>query len=178
MEHELLLTWADLALLLVLAVSVAVGAIRGFVFEALSLAAWVVAYFVAPVVAPMVRGWLPAAGGDASWQGPAAVVLAFVLILVLVSVVARLVRSLLHATPLKAVDRLLGSGFGLLRGVLVCLLVGVLVAISPLRHQTAWTHSQARPVLSALLRGLSPLLPIELQRLLEGPLAHPSTPND
>ena len=166
-QQDLLLSWADIALLLVLLVSVIVGAVRGFVFEALSLAGWVIAYLAAPFLAPVVKGWLPAAQHEGSWQELAAIVLAFVLVLLLVSLLARLLRALIHATPLKAPDRLLGSGFGLLRGALLCLLIGVLIGLTPLRSHPAWTQSQARPLLAGALRALGPLLPQDLHRLLD-----------
>jgi membrane protein required for colicin V production len=167
MDQDLLLSWADLGLVGLLLISIIVGLVRGFVFEALSLAAWVIAYFAAPFLAPVVEGWLPAAAHDGGWQHLAAIVLAFVLVLVLVSIVARLLRTLIHATPLKFVDRLLGSGFGLLRGLLLCLLVGVLIGFTPLRKHPVWTESQARPLLGSALRALGPLLPQDLHRLLD-----------
>jgi membrane protein required for colicin V production len=136
MQQSLLLTWVDLGLAVVLLVSVIVGAVRGLVFEALSLAAWVVAYFCAPLLAPVLRDSVPALQGSGEGSQLGALVAAFVLILVLVSISARLLRALLHATPLKAVDRLLGSGFGLLRGMLLCLL-----AAHHVRHR--WGHVPA-----------------------------------
>jgi membrane protein required for colicin V production len=166
-QQNLLLSWADIGLVCVLLVSIVVGLVRGFVFEALSLAAWVVAYFAAPFLAPVVVGWLPTAVHQGGWQDLAAIVLAFVLVLVLVSIVARLLRALIHATPLKFVDRLLGGGFGLLRGLLLCLLIGVLIGFTPLRKHPAWTESQARPLLGSALRALGPMLPQDLHRLLD-----------
>ena len=103
----------------------------------------------------------------------AAPVLAFVIVLVVVSLLARLLRALLHATPLKAPDRLLGAGFGLFRGALLCLLVGVLVGLTPLRKHPAWERSQARPLLASTLQWLQPLLPQDLHRLLE-PVIEPT----
>ena len=49
------LSWVDWALLAVLAVSVVIGLVRGFVFECLSLAGWVVAWFAAQWGAPWWR---------------------------------------------------------------------------------------------------------------------------
>lgn len=164
---SLLLSWADLLLLAVLGVSVIVGALRGFVFEALSLGAWVIAYFATPFLRPLAEGWLPPADHPGDWQALAAPVLAFVAVLLLVSLLARLLRALIHATPLQAPDRLLGSGFGLLRGLLLCLLIGVLVGFTPLREHPAWTQSQARPLIGSSLRALGPLLPQDLHRLLD-----------
>lgn len=174
MDQELLLSWADIGLACVVLVSILVGALRGFVFEALSLAAWVIAYLAAPWLAPIVEGWLPASASQGGWQALAAVVLAFVLVLVMVSILARLLRSLIHATPLKIADRLLGSGFGLLRGLLLCLLAGVLIGFTPLRKHPAWTSSQARPLLGHVLRALAPMLPQDIHRLLDQhPLRQP-----
>jgi membrane protein required for colicin V production len=166
-EPEFLLTWADLAIVFALLVSVVVGAVRGFVFEALSLGAWVLAYLAAPFLAPVVGSWLPPQSVPGGWQEVAAVVLAFVLVLVLCGLAARLLRALLHATPLKAADRLLGSGFGLLRGVLLVLLAAVLIGFTPLRQHPAWTESHARPAAATALQALAPLLPQDLHRLLE-----------
>lgn len=172
MQQELYLSWADLALAAVLLLSIIVGAVRGFVFEALSLGAWLLAYLATPFLSPVVAGWLPASVQEGGWQVLAAPVLAFVLVLVLVSLLARLLRTLLHATPLKGPDRLLGAGFGLLRGALLCLLLGVVIGFTPLRKHPAWEQSQARPLLGGTLRWLQPLLPPDLHRLLE-PAADP-----
>ena len=43
------LGWVDLAMLAVLALSVVVGIVRGFVFELLSLAGWIAAWIAAQV---------------------------------------------------------------------------------------------------------------------------------
>jgi membrane protein required for colicin V production len=171
MGSEILLTWADVALAGVLLVSMVVGAVRGFVFEVLSLGAWLIAYLAAPFLAPLVQSWLPPAAHEGGWQSLAGVVGAFVLVLVLVSIAARLVRALLHATPLQAVDRLLGSAFGLLRGALLCLLAGVLIGFLPVRQHPAWTDSHARPMIAATLGLLAPLLPENLHQLLSRPQA-------
>lgn len=174
MEQPLFLSWADLVLAVVLLVSFVVGAVRGFVFEALSLGAWVIAWLATPFLAPLAQGLLPPAAHEGGWQSLAGPVLAFLAVLVLVSLLARLLRALLHATPLKAPDRLLGAGFGLLRGALLCLLAGVLIGFTPLRKHPAWEQSQARPLLAGTLRWLQPLLPQDLHRLLE-PAVEPNT---
>lgn len=161
----MLISWVDIAVLLLLLVSVIVGAWRGLVFEVFSLAAWVVAYIASPWLAPAVVNWVPSRLGE--WQPLAAVVLAFVLILLICSIAGRLLRLLLHATPLAFVDRLLGAGFGLLRGVLLALLAAVVIGFTPFKRHPAWTESQSRPILHTLLRVAAPLLPEKLQPLLE-----------
>jgi membrane protein required for colicin V production len=173
MDSTVYLSWADLAMGLLLLASLLVGIFRGFVFEALSLAAWVIAWLATPFVAPLLAPYLPAATYEGGWQSLAAPVLSFLLVLVLVSVAARLLRVLLHATPLKGPDRLLGAGFGLVRGALLCLLAGVLIGLTPLRKHPAWEQSQARPLVGGALLWLAPLLPQDLHRLLESAAVPP-----
>ncbi len=175
--QELLLTWADIALVGLVLVSIVVGALRGFVFEAMSLAAWAVAYLAAPFVAPVVAAWLPERAAEAGWQALAAIVLAFLLVLTLCGLAARLVRVLLHATPLQVPDRLLGAGFGLLRGALLCLLAAVLIGLTPFKQHPVWKDSLLRPWLAAALQALAPLLPQDLHRLVghSAPADEPTT---
>lgn len=175
MSQSLLLSWTDLAMVGVLLISVVVGALRGFVFEILSLAGWLIAYLAAPWLAPVLRSAVPPLQGGGEAYEIGALVAAFVLVLILVAVLARLLRTLLHATPLQAVDRVLGCGFGLLRGVLLCLLAAVLIGLSPLRRHPAWEQSQARPLLHAVLAVLQPLLPASFHQLLEPAFVPPPT---
>ena len=58
------LGWVDLALLGVLALSVIVGLLRGFVFEVLSVLGWVVAYFAAQWLSPQVAEFVPIGAGS------------------------------------------------------------------------------------------------------------------
>jgi membrane protein required for colicin V production len=167
--QEVLLTWADLALVGVVLLSILVGALRGFVFQALSLAGWVLAYLATPWVSPWVAHWLPSPQGEAAWQGLAAPVLAFVMVLAVCAVLARLVRTVVHATPLQGVDRLLGAGFGLVKGLLMVLLLAVLIAFTPLVKHPSWRDSLLRPWLGGALQALSPLFPQDLHRLVLPP---------
>ncbi|HEY8708868.1 MAG TPA: CvpA family protein, partial [Burkholderiaceae bacterium] len=90
----------------------------------------------------------------------------FLVALVLWSLGARLVRALIRATPLSLIDRLLGAGFGLLRGLLVLLVVAAVVAVSPLAKAAAWQRSQGAVWLTALLQELQPVFTDEVSQHL------------
>jgi membrane protein required for colicin V production len=79
---------------------------------------------------------------------------------------ARLVRLLIRATPLSVVDRVLGAGFGALRGMLLLLVLCTLVTMTPARNSVAWQASRGVVWLSGVLRGIEPLLPSEVSRHL------------
>src|SRR5678816_684933 len=97
--------WVDACLLAILVVSVLVGLLRGFVFEVLSLAGWVIAWLVAQAATPSLSPLLPVGEGGSLLNHVVAFALAFLVVLIVWSLIARLVRGLVRATPLRAVDR-------------------------------------------------------------------------
>lgn len=158
--------WVDLLLLAVLAVSVLLGLWRGLVYELLSILGWLVAYFAAPHLAPWIAPWLANQHLGPHLLGALSLVCAFLLVLLIWGLSARLLRALIHATPLSVVDRLLGGGFGVLRGVLIALLAVVVVSMTPASQSQTWRESQLAPVLQATLHGLAPMLPAELVKFI------------
>ena len=94
------LGWVDWALLAVLVVSVLVGLWRGFVFEVMSLLGWVVAWVAAQWFAVDLARHVPVGAPGSTLQLAVAFVLCFLAALIVWTLVARLVRMMLHATPL------------------------------------------------------------------------------
>jgi membrane protein required for colicin V production len=160
------LPWIDWVLLAVLTVSVVVGLVRGFVFEVMSLVGWLVAWFGAQYAAGEVAPWVPVGSPGSAVNLAATYVLCFVAILIVWALLARLVRLLVQATPLSVPDRLLGAGFGLLRGGVLLLAVATLVALTPAAQSGPWQRSDGARWLGVALLGLKPLLPGEWARYL------------
>ena len=156
----------DWLLLAVMAVSVLVGLWRGLVFECLSLAGWVVAWFAAQWGAPLLRPWVPLFGPDSPVRLGLCFAIAFVAALVAWALLARLVRLLIHATPLSLPDRALGAVFGALRGAVLLLAVATVVALTPASQSQAWSGSTGARWLEQGLAMLKPLLPEAVSRHL------------
>lgn len=160
------LGWVDWALAAVLLLSIAVGLWRGLVFEVLSLVGWVAAYIAAQVLAGTVAPMLPIGTHGGALNQGLAFALVFVLALIVSALASRLLRMLIHATPLQLVDRVLGGGFGLLRGAVLLLAVATVVWLTPAARSPAWQHSQGAAWLGTLLQGLKPVLPESLAQHL------------
>ena len=177
------LGWIDLTLLGVLSLSVVVGLWRGITFELLSLLGWVVAWFIANALAPLVAGLWPA-GGDAAaaassstastastasgpgwhlWVSWAAI---FVVVLLVMAVLARLMRALVHATPLSPVDHVLGALVGAVRAAVILVAVATAIALSPFAAAPAWKASHGQLWLGEALEAVKPLLPSSLSSRL------------
>jgi len=139
------LTGADVLILLILLGSTLIGALRGFIREAVSVAFWILAIWAAwkfgPAIEPGLGGVL-ADPNIAPWVGRL-VVLALVL---LVGWVVGMVLSYFTRTMgLAPLDRVIGVFFGILRGLV---LVGLVVIGGELLHMNNedwWGRSKLVP---------------------------------
>ena len=151
------LGWVDIGLAVFLLLSVLMGLARGFVFELLSLAGWFAAWFAGFWLTPMFGGYVPLGEPGSTLNYGVTFACVFLVALVVWSLGARLVRALVRATPLSAFDRLLGAGFGFVRGLVVLLVVATVIGISPWGQSIAWQRSQGVVLLNTVLHELRPL---------------------
>jgi len=138
------LNWFDYALLLVLGISMAVGLWRGFVVEVLSLTVWVGAFWLAMGFGADVAGRLTGIESPSVRMlvGYAGV---FIVVLVAGGLLTWAIGKLIANTGLSGTDRVLGVGFGLLRGlVLVCVAV-LLMGFTPMPQEPWWGESRLLP---------------------------------
>ncbi len=155
--------WLFLAVLLV---SLVVGAWRGLVFEVLSVLSWVVAFVLAQWLAPDVAAHLTMLGAGEAVRYAAGFVIVLVAAVFAGGLVAFLVKKLIAAVGLRPADRLLGAGFGLVRGIVLLLAVTVVVGMTPLHTSAWWAEATGPHISSAALKGLKPLLPQDFGKYL------------
>ncbi len=161
------MTWFDYAVLAAMAASLLLGAWRGVVSEILALAAWVLAFFVAREMAPMVSEWFAGVLSDKSMQYLAAFAAMFVGVLVVVGI-ARLVLSfLLRAVGLGLIDRLLGAVFGIARGVVIVLVAVMLGGLTPLPRADWWRNAVLAPPLETAVLAARPWLPASMAQKIK-----------
>lgn len=161
------LAWVDIAICAVLTVSVLVGVWRGLLYEVLSLIGWVVAYFAAQYLGAQMSQWIPVGAPGSGLNLVVGWAAAFLLVLVVWSLAARLVRMLVAASPLSGLDRLMGAGFGLLRGVLICLLAVLLAGMTPARQSRQWQDSELLPWIQVVLQDIKPVLPPSVRQYVQ-----------
>ncbi len=154
--------WIDLFFAGTLALSVVVGLVRGFVFEVLSLLGWFVAWFAAQWLAPSFTQYVPVGARGSGINHAATFAAVFIAALLVWAIASRLLRFVVHATPLSMPDRLLGGLFGLLRGVLLLLAVATVIGLTPAVKSPSWQSSHGAQWLQGLLDNLRPVLPPQL----------------
>lgn len=161
----------DLALAVVLLVSMVAGLWRGLVFEVLALMGWVVAFVVSQRHGPAAAELLPIGVPGGALDALAGWITVFIGTLVVWGLGAALLRRLVQASPLSGLDRLLGATFGLVRGVAILLVAVTIVWLTPARSAPQVEASHGVGWLVAMLGVMRPALPEGLARHLPAPPA-------
>jgi membrane protein required for colicin V production len=159
-------TLFDYVVLTIVGASVVVSLMRGFAREVLALAGWVLAFIVANALSGAVAGSFTSVISDGSLRALTAFVAVFVITLIAVSLLALGVSRLLKSAGLGLEDRLLGSVFGLARGVLIVMVMVLLAGLTALPRQPAWSDAMLSPPLEAFARVIKPWLTQAVSRYI------------
>ncbi|HEX8400351.1 MAG TPA: CvpA family protein [Allosphingosinicella sp.] len=134
------LTALDIIVLLLVGGGLVFGFIRGFVFEILSLFAWVAAIIALKLLHTPVTAALTGSIGTGS------AVLAFALVFGVVFIVGKLLARRIGGATKRSVigpvDRLLGGGFGALKGLIGATLLYLAAALV---YDTFYGRTAQRP---------------------------------
>lgn len=152
------LTWIDTVFVVLVTASTLLAVFRGLVQEVYAMALWVVAYLSAGRLAPYAAELMPV-GMGAFVQETLGFVAVFVLVLVLGQWVGQALSLLTQAVGLSWLNRALGAGFGLARGLLIAGFLALLGAATSLPSDPAWKEARVRPVLESTIAILVPWAP-------------------
>lgn len=151
--------YADYIVLAIIVISILVGAVRGFVKEAFSLAVWAAAFLIAfqysgalamhleeHIELPSVRTSLAFAG-------------LFLSVLLVGGLLTFLVGKLVEKTGLSGTDRLLGGVFGAVRGLALVLVIMLFAGLTPVPQDPWWQQSRTIQSLMPLAEWSAQFLP-------------------
>lgn len=154
----------DWVFVVILVGSVLIGALRGLVFEVLSLISWVLAFFAARLWGAEVGMWLPMQEMDEGVRIAAGLVIVFVVAIFALGLVIRIIGKLVQIVGLRPFDRTLGALFGALRGVLLLVLIALVFMLTSMRESQIWNTSVFAPYLVSAVSVLRPWMPQEMGR--------------
>ena len=133
--------WVDYIIIAIVVISTLISLIKGFVQQVISLATWLLAFFLALRFAPSLSGHLEQyISLEAARQG-VAFFLIFISVVLLGGIISFIASKLVSAVHLSLGDRLLGLIFGALRGVVIVLTLTFFIGMSPLVDEIWWDQS-------------------------------------
>ena len=123
----LTLHWVDYVIIAIIGLSVLTGLFRGFIKELISLSVWVLAIWIAVKYAACLDPWTMKFIQDKTARAAAGFIIVLILVLIAGGLVNALLSFILKRSGLSGTDRLLGMGFGFVRGIFV---VSLLILIA------------------------------------------------
>lgn len=158
------MTGFDIAVLLLVGVAAVTGFLRGFVQEILALVAWIAAIFAIRLLHTPLHAMLVPHVGTSS----GAAVLAFGLLLIVpyaaMKMIAKWAGRTSRGSVLGPIDRVLGFGFGGVKGVIIVVLAFSVVVLG---YDTVWgpggrptwiTQARTYPFIDAASKSLVKLI--------------------
>lgn len=149
----------DILIVTAIVISMIIGVYRGFVKEAISITALLVAIWGAlyfgPSVGAVAESWL-ASEEMQTWFGR---ILVFAIVLSVGGLVGWGISKLVRLSVLSGVDRLLGSLFGAARGVLLVALAILAGEFAGFDNDDWWLRSEAIPYFEVVAEWIMVMAP-------------------
>lgn len=146
------MTAFDFAVIGIMLFSIGLGLWRGLAHEAMSIIGLIIGYQLARMYAESLAALLPAASGPEYVRVIIAFVAIFVAVVFAFDAVAWMISKLMGTTGLGWLNRILGGGFGVIRGGLLLLILVWLAGMTSLPQQSFWRDATfSRPLVSIAL---------------------------
>ncbi len=149
----------DIIIAVALTISIIVGFVRGFVKESISIATLVIAIWAAlyfgPAVGDVSDSWLSSEELQ-MWFGR---VLVFGVVLAIGGLLGWGISKLVRLSVLSGLDRLLGSLFGILRGILLTALFVIGGQFAGFDNDDWWLQSRLLPHFEAVADWIKVMAP-------------------
>lgn len=135
------MSWLDLLIIGVIALSALISLIRGFVKESISLLSWIAAGIIAfryfSAMAELLEPYL----ADPTIRSMAAFAVLFISTLIIGAIINFIMSQLVSKTGLSGTDKALGVVFGGARGVLIVTMIVLLASLTPMPEAQWWQDS-------------------------------------
>ncbi|WP_455384872.1 CvpA family protein [Acidihalobacter prosperus] len=156
------MNWVDFLIAGIFLVSIVVSLFRGFVRESISLATWLLAFWIGLAFAERLAVFLPAGIQAPYLRVAVAFGVLFIITLVLGALFNNLVAGLIKRTGLSGTDRALGGLFGVLRGAVAVVILVLFAGMTSLPQESWWHHSYFVPYFQSLAVWVRDFLPAHL----------------
>ncbi|WP_367607218.1 CvpA family protein [Legionella sp. W05-934-2] len=159
------LNWLDYTILGIVLLSTLTGILRGFIKELIALCIWVLAIWLAYHYANHFDGFFQGWVEDARLRYGIGFIVIMVGTLIIGGIGNTFLGFILKKSGLSTTDRILGMGFGLLRGAFIVSLVLVVIQMTSLAKQESVNNSQLASQFDPIVKTFKSYIPSLIQRL-------------
>lgn len=155
------LTFIDILVGLVLAVSIFYAGWRGFLHETLSIFAWIAALFAALYFGPWLQPWMHQHIATRWLGNVAAAAAVFLVVFIPLAFLSRRISQSARNSAIGPLDRVLGIAFGAVRGLVIVGLayIGFIYFVPLHDHPASLTRARTLPLLQRTAEVLRSLVP-------------------
>lgn len=165
----------DIAIVVIILITALIGFMRGIVWMAVFLATWAAAILLAIKYKDTLAQALPIKLGSEIAQIGLAALIIFLGVLIAGAIINFLCSKAVAAIGLGAFDRILGAGLGIVLGGLTITLLSMLLNLTELPNQKAWTDSSFIPKFQEASAWLQTLIPANLNQYINDSVGDNST---
>lgn len=158
------MTSFDYAVLIIIALSVILSVMRGLLREVLAILGWVAAFYVAKTYTNQLVPMMPADIPTESLRILAAFLVLFLATLLVASLLAIALSAIFKKIGLGWLNRLLGAGFGMVRGLLIVCILVFLAGLTNMPKDTRWRNAMFSSPLEALVTSMLPWIPVSIAK--------------
>lgn len=137
------MSYADIAIILVFALSMSIGLVRGFVVEVMAIIVWILAVGLAYRFGPVLATHFSPTVELSSARIFLGYGLIFIGTLVAGAILIYFLKKLVAGTGLSGTDRLFGMLFGAVRGVVLVTVTILMLGLTPMPGDLWWGESRA-----------------------------------
>lgn len=156
--------WYDIVCLVILALSVWRGFVKGFVWQLATIAGLVICFIFAETVSLAIA---PMTGLQPPLSRWVSILGLYIVGSFIAFAIARTIKSGLEKAKFEDYDRHLGSIFGAIKGAIICLVISFFMFTITESTRETVMHSNAGYASAVLFEQIYPVLPGELEALLK-----------
>ena len=156
----------DIAIVVIILITALIGFMRGIVWMGIFLATWAAAILLAIKYKDSVAQALPIKLSSEIAQTGLAALLIFLGVLIVGAIINFIFSKAVAAVGLGAFDRILGTGLGIALGALAITLLTMLLGLTELPNQKAWSQSLLIPKFQEASAWLQTLIPDNLNQYI------------
>lgn len=161
------MTSFDYLVLVVIAISIILSVMRGLLREVLAILGWVAAFYVAKTYTNQVLPMMPVNIPTEPLRILAAFLVLFLATLLVASLLAIALSAIFKKIGLGWLNRLLGAGFGMVRGLLIVCVLVFLAGFTSAPKDARWRDAMFSAPLEALVTSMLPWVPVSIAKYVK-----------